>query len=569
MKFGDVDVAAAQGAILAHTHRLGDGGALKKGRVLTADDVARLQAAGFETVVAARLDADDVAEDAAAASLGDAARADGVRAGHAATGRCNLYATHRGLLTFDPARVDAVNLVDEAVTVGTLPNFSVVEAGAMVATVKIIPFAVPTAVIDRCRAPIDALLTVRPFRPRRAGLIVTTLPGVHEKQLERATNAQQMRVNFLGGEVVRHTRCAHDEAAVAACIREMHAEGLNPILVMGASAIVDRGDVVPQAIVRAGGELVHMGMPVDPGNLMLLARWAETDIIGVPGCARSLKPSGYDWVLQRLAADVPITKADIMRMGAGGLLNEIRARPLPRQTADSPTAAGSTAPRKIVGVVLAGGQSRRMGPDNKLLADVDGVPMVVRVVRILAAAGIERVIVVTGHEADAVQAALSGDPGPPNHPGPPGPSGHPSRPGIEFVHNPDFADGLSTSLRAGIRALEPDVDGALVALGDMPWVRVDHIHKLLESFDPQSVCVPLHDRKRGHPVLWGSRFFPEFEKLIGDVGARHLMEQHAADVRLVPVGDRGVHVDIDTPEALQQLRQQWGAPTTGQDDVES
>ncbi|MEM7678750.1 MAG: NTP transferase domain-containing protein, partial [Myxococcota bacterium] len=340
------------------------------------------------------------------------------------------------------------------------------------------------------------------------------------------------------GEVVREARCAHRETDVSEHIRQMHDAALDPILVIGASAIVDRGDVVPAAVVRAGGTLVHMGMPVDPGNLTLLARIGEAHIIGVPGCARSLKPSGYDWLLQRLAAGIKVDPRDIMRMGTGGLLTEIRNRPRPRRQADDRPAGA-----KIAAVVLAAGQSRRMGAQNKLLAEVDGVPMVVRVVRTLSASGVDRVVVVTGHQSNRVEALLR------------------DVSDVAFVHNPDYAEGLSTSVRAGIRALDTDVDGALIALGDMPWVRAEHVRRLIAAFAPHEIIVPVHDRKRGHPVLWPARFFPEFEKLLGDVGARHLLERYADHVVSVPVDDRGVHVDVDTPQALAQLRDEWPGTT--------
>ncbi|MEM7675572.1 MAG: 4-diphosphocytidyl-2C-methyl-D-erythritol kinase, partial [Myxococcota bacterium] len=181
MRFGPVPVKSAEGGILAHTHRLSGGGALKKGRVLSAEDIERLATFGVVEVVVAQLDADDVPEDEAAATVARAAAADGVRVGEAATGRCNLYATHRGLLVFAPDEVDETNLVDEALTLGTLPNFSVVEPGTMVATIKIIPFAVLRTTVARCAAVARGQLAVVPFVPRRAGLIVTTLPGVHSK----------------------------------------------------------------------------------------------------------------------------------------------------------------------------------------------------------------------------------------------------------------------------------------------------------------------------------------------------------------------------------------------------
>ncbi|MEL7239484.1 MAG: hypothetical protein AAGK78_11540, partial [Planctomycetota bacterium] len=233
-------------------------------------------ASGAVEVVVALLEQGDVPENAAAAHIAAAAAASvstrpraeaaktsgsagasvegpvdgegsiiGVRAGEAATGRCNLYATHRGLLVFSPERLDAANLIDEALTIGTLPNFSVVEPGTMVATVKVIPFAVPQRIVQRCADAVRGLLNVHPFESRRAGLIVSTLPGMHDKQLDRAAKAQRMRVAYLGGEVVHEVRCSHRVDAVAAHVQQMGTEGLNPILIMGASAIVDRGDVVP------------------------------------------------------------------------------------------------------------------------------------------------------------------------------------------------------------------------------------------------------------------------------------------------------------------------------------
>ena len=146
----------------------------------------------------------------------------------------------------------------------------------------------------------------------------------------------------------------------------------DPILVFGASAIVDRGDVIPSAVVKAGGEVLHLGMPVDPGNLMMLGALGDVPVIGVPSCARSPKLNGFDWVLARVMADVPVRPADIMDMGAGGLLAEIPTRPLPREGKPKP----QRAPR-VAAIVLAAGQSSRMG-SNKLLADVGGLPMVRR-----------------------------------------------------------------------------------------------------------------------------------------------------------------------------------------------
>src|SRR5262249_8024384 len=150
------------------------------------------------------------------------------------------------------------------------------------------------------------LVAVRPFVPRRAGLVLTVLADTPASILDRAAASQRERLARLGGQLARELRVDHNEGAGAAAIDQLLARGGDPVRVLGASAIVDRRDVVPAAVERAGGTLVHLGMPVDPGNLLLLARRGDVPIVGVPGCARSLKPSGFDWVLERICAGVPI-----------------------------------------------------------------------------------------------------------------------------------------------------------------------------------------------------------------------------------------------------------------------
>ena len=328
-------------------------------------------------------------------------------------------------------------------------------------------------------------------------------------------------------------RCAHDAQAVAGAIAALSARGLSPILVFGASAIVDRGDVIPQGLMAAGGEVIHLGMPVDPGNLMMLGRLGKGAVIGVPSCARSPKINGFDWVLQRVLANVPVTARDVMRMGAGGLLKEIPSRPAPR---GQPVPSGPRAPA-IAAIVLAAGQSRRMGEVNKLLADVDGKPMLARVMEAVTQSAADPVFVVTGHESDKVRASLSGF-------------------DVTFVDNPDFADGLSTSLAAGIAALPDGVDGAIVCLGDMPMVASRHVNRLISAFDAEegrTICVPVARGKRGNPVLWGADYFDNMAVIKGDVGAKYLMGQYSEAVCEVTIGDDAVLTDIDTPEALKSL----------------
>ena len=537
MKFGPVPLAAAEGAILAHSVAL-DGTRFKKGRVLTSADAARLRTAGLAEVVAARLEPGDLHEDEAAALVANAAVGPGVRAAAAFTGRANLIAESDGVAVIDAERVHAVNGVDEAITVATVAPHAVVRTRQILATIKIIPFAVNggaarAAATYAARG--EPLVRVAPFRDCAVGLVQTAAADTRDAVLDKTVRTVRARVEAYGAHLGPEIRCAHEAKAVADAIATQRANGCGLVLVIGASAIVDRRDVIPAAIEQAGGVLGRFGMPVDPGNLLLLAHVGETAVVGAPGCARSPKFNGFDQVLARLLAGVPVDSADIAAMGAGGLLSDLAVRPHPRDAEqDAPTAP------RVGAIVLAAGLSRRTGAANKLLANLDGRTMVARIVDTLLDASARPVVVVTGHEASAVRAALSDRE-------------------VTFSHNPRYAEGLSTSLKQGLKELqaaEPGVDGALVCLGDMPRVRGPQLERLISAFSPQdgrAVCVPTHEGRRGNPVLWGRRFFAEIAAVSGDTGARHLIGAHEEFVAEVAMDDDAVLADADTPEALAAL----------------
>jgi len=543
MKFGEVPVAEAEGAILAHSLRLG-ATALKKGRVLSRADLEAVEATGLQTIVAACLDPGDIREDEAAARIAAAAAGPNITVANAFTGRANLFAEARGLLVFDRGRLDRLNLVDEAVTLGTLPPFAVVEPRQMVATVKIIPFAVPETAAARAAdfaAAGEPLLHVAAFVPRNVALIQTRLPGLKESILDKTRQVTEQRLAALGCRLVAEERCAHAIAELAPHIASAVKEGADLVFVHGASVIVDRRDVIPEAVVAAGGRIDHFGMPVDPGNMLLLCHVGETPVLGLPGCARSPKVNGFDWVLERLVAGLPVGREDIMKMGAGGLLAEIPSRPLPRAEASpaptpKPEKKVPPGPR-IAALLLAAGQSSRMG-SNKLLAEIDGRPMAARTAQRLLSSRARPIVAVLGNEADRVDAALGKLP-------------------VERVRNPAYAEGLSTSLKAGLAALPDDIDGVIVCLGDMPLVAGRDLDRLIAAFNPlegRAIVVPTRHGKRGNPVLWAKRFIPEMAELAGDVGAKHLIGEHAELVCEVEMDSDGVLVDIDTPDALAALR---------------
>ena len=537
MKFGAVPVSEAVGATAVHSIRQGDL-VLKKGTLIGAEEVAALQAAGVKEIVVARLEPGDVSEDQAAADIAAALGGDGVRLDRAFTGRCNLFADRPGILVLDRDAIDRLNRVDEAVTVATLSAYKPVVEGEMIGTVKIIPFAVSRAARDKAvdeAARAKPVVRVAPYTIKKVGIVSTLLPGLAPKVIDKTLRITEARIAPAGATIVAEKRVPHEQAALARAIDEVRAAGAELVIVFGASAIADRRDVIPMAVETAGGEIEHFGMPVDPGNLMLVGRIAGQPVVGAPGCARSPKENGFDWVLMRLLAGLPVTRADITGMGVGGLLMEIVTRPQPR--AEEPPKA----PKKqqhVAAVVLAAGRSTRMGAVNKLIAEIGGKPLVRIAAEQALASRASPVIVVTGHERDKVEAALADLP-------------------VRVVHNPDYADGLGTSLKTGIAAVPADADGAIICLGDMPQVDARLIDKLLAAFDPEKgalVVVPSIEGRRGNPVVWSRRFFPDLMAVQGDIGARHIIASYVEAVVEVPVAGDAALTDVDTPESLSAVK---------------
>jgi molybdenum cofactor cytidylyltransferase len=533
MKFGPASPADAVGGVTVHTLRQGSL-VLKKGTTIGPAEVEALNKAGVKDVVVVRLEDGDVSEDVAAGSIAQAIAGEGVDVERAFTGRSNLFAARAGVLVVDRAAVDDINRVDEAITFATLPAFKAVVPGEMIATVKIVPFGIESMLCERAVAAAKTgRMSVAPYKIKRVGIVSTLLPGLAPKVIEKTLRVTADRLAPAGATIIAERRVPHDETALAASIKELLGLGAELVIVFGASAIADRRDVIPAALEEVGGEIEHFGMPVDPGNLLLIGNAGGVPVLGAPGCARSPVENGFDWVLTRLLAGLKVTRADLTGMGVGGLLMEIVSRPQPRKP------VGPEGNRNVVAVILAAGRSTRMGGPNKLLAELSGKPLVRIVTEQALASGASGVIVVTGHQAAEVEKALTGLK-------------------VKFVRNPDFAAGLASSVKSGIAAVPANADGAVVCLGDMPLVDAHLIDRLIEAFAPDRgnlIAVPVSDGRRGNPVLWSRRFFDELMTLDGDIGARHLIAKHNQAVAEVPVEGHGAFLDIDTPEALAAARQ--------------
>jgi molybdenum cofactor cytidylyltransferase len=531
MKFGAVAPKDAIGATAVHTIRQGTL-VLKKGTLVGAVEAAALDAAGIAEIVVARLEPGDVSEDVAAAEIATAIAGESVHVDRAFTGRANLFARSAGILVVDRDPIDQLNRVDEAITVATLSAYKPVVAGEMIATVKIIPFAVAAAARDAALAAAKRpVVRVAPYRVRKVGIVSTVLPGLSAKVIDKTLKITAERLAPAGATIVAERRVPHEPQALARALEDVLRQGSEMVIVFGASAIADRRDVIPAALEAIGGRVEHFGMPVDPGNLLLIGAAAGRAVLGAPGCARSPKENGFDWVLMRLLAGLPVPREDITGMGVGGLLMEIVTRPQPRDEPLHPV-------RSIAALVLAAGRSSRMGGANKLLAEIGGRPLVRIAVEEALASQARPVIVVTGHQRERVEAALAGLP-------------------VDFVHNPYFADGLGTSLKTGIAALPAQSDGVIVCLGDMPQVDAAMIDRLIGAIDPAKgalIAMPTIEGQRGNPVVWSRRFFPDLMAVEGDVGARYLIGRYTEAVAEVPLSGKAALTDVDTPEVFEAVK---------------
>ena len=534
MKFGPVPLSEAEGAVLAHSLSLGSV-RLKKGHVLGAGDLKLIGQGGIDTVIVARLEAGDAGEDAAAEALSRAFAGTGIRAANASTGRVNLHAASVGLFRADKALVDAFNAIDPAITFACLADHTTVQSDEMVATIKIIPLAVSRKSLDQAKAAIAAtgLAHVLPFRPVRAWLISTTLPSLKASVMDKTRGLLEARLTLSGSSLVEESRVAHDADAVAGEIVSM--AGLHEmIVVFGASAVTDPEDVIPAAIRKAGGEVERVGMPVDPGNLLVLGSIGAVPVIGAPGCARSPKENGFDWVLARILAGEKPTSADIARMGVGGLLKEIPTRPQPRQP--DAAASGRKAGATVGVVLLAAGRASRMGDaaGHKLLAAFDGETLIRRMAGTALSSKASRTVVVIGHRRDDIEASLTGL-------------------DLRLAYNGDYETGMASSLKTGLSALGNDCDGALVLLGDMPALTAAHLDSLIEAFadhQGRAIVRACDGERRGNPVILPRTAFADAMALAGDVGARALIESGVWPVIDVEIG-AAARLDVDTPEAVR------------------
>ncbi len=528
MRFGAVGVHEAEGAILAHSLTLGDL-RLRKGQRLSEGDIAALAQAKIAMVTVAVLAADDIDENTAAGVIGAAGLGAGIVASPAHAGRVNLVAENAGVLEVGVAAVNAVNAVTPAITLATLPPFARVSKGQLLATIKIIPYAVGQGVVADAAQKMAQAFRLHGVAKTSVSLVMSYVNGMKPSLLDKGRHAIETRLSRFGLCLAECQAVPHKAADIAQAISESTGD---LVLLLGASATSDIADTAPEALRQAGGHVTRFGIPVDPGNLLFIGQHKGRDVLGLPGCARSLALNGADWVLERLVCGIKVNEAMLAGMGVGGLLKEIPTRPQPRQ--NSGTAKG-----KVAIILLAAGQSRRMRGRDKLLEPVGAGTMLEHAAKAALASRADTVLVALPPQADARRARLAGL-------------------AVRQINAPDFAEGMGGSLRNAMAHIGPEYSAAIVALADMPEITPSHYNALITAYNPaknHEICrAQTEGGSKGHPVLFGRRFFEALGDSQGDTGGKAVVQSSADYVLDVPTKGEGARLDLDTPEAWDVWR---------------
>ena len=487
MRFGGVPVADAAGCILAHSIQV-DGRRIRKGTVLADSDTSLLAAAGINEVMVAELSECDVGEDEAASRLADALLAGtiGLSRSAAFTGRANIYADAAGVVEFNVDAVARLNGINPAITLATLPNLSRVAPRSLVATAKIITFAVPAADLDEAVKAASGIMGHFPVVRRDASLIVTRVEGQGERLVDKGRSSVAARLARLGIELLETRVVAHHQDAVGAALSS---SGGALLLLLTGSATSDPLDVGPQGLRLAGGEVHRFGIPVDPGNLLFHGTLGDRPVIGLPGCARSPALNGADWILERISCGLQPTDRDLAEMGVGGLLKEIPSRPQPR----AGKADEYSRPRVAV-LVLAEDRSESIGG-------------------LVAAAQASQAELIRLVGSEGVLSQLAGTPQSPE--------------AVDLVAaDPADRAGL---LRAGVKSLSAPTDAVLLLRPGGAAPDPVQLNRIMAAFSPKDgreICRLAVGAGRGPaPVLFGSRFFESLSELSGDRGEADLIHE--------------------------------------------
>ena len=330
MFFGEIQTELSEGALISASFILNDNLSkikISKGKKIDKNIIRLLLNNNINTIMCAKLDQDDIDEDNSAYLISNSLinqTNSNLSVSIARQGRCNILADINGLLKYEPDQLFNINSVTDDVGIGAINQFKMVKKNQVIATTKIIPFAINKNIIEKIKEYSKDCFQVIPFINMNVHLIQTNNEKTLKKVLDKTLLVTQKRLQNCGITHLIEKRCDHDIKSLSKNVQQSVKEDADIILVFGASAICDKNDVVPSSLINNEGNIIRLGMPVEPGNLMLLGKINKSKksifFVGMPGCARSQKENGVDWILWRIFCGLDVSNNDINQMGTGGLL---------------------------------------------------------------------------------------------------------------------------------------------------------------------------------------------------------------------------------------------------------
>ena len=536
MKILGLDPQESLGSVIAQTYNL-PGKTISKGTFVTSEIVDYFKEGEVQNMICAVPDNGDIHEDEAANIISNAIDRSHIYIESASTGRVNFKSRSLCLVRYKRDLIKKVNLVDESIAFSIVEHNQLLAKNDLIATLKIIPFFTQKKYVDQVISILDKneLFKTHSLNKKEVSLIQTSFEWQKKSMFKATSNVTRNRLEALDCSLNEEKLIRHDYKVLCSEIRSSIKSGIDILLISGASAITDRSDYIPKAILSEGGEIIQYGLAVDPGNLLLVGKIGKTTIIGMPGCARSPKLNGFDWVLQLLMADIPVVKEELAEMGAGGLLMEIASRPLPRALAKNV----NKQEKKIMGVILAAGNSTRMGKDNKLLRNIGDAPLIRNLAIEILKSDLDSCSIVLGYQSDKVADVIKDL-------------------NVNLILNPLWKEGQASSLRAAINTLDSTYSDLLIMLGDLPGIKSSHINSIIEEHlltdnRKSKITIPSFKGQKGNPVIWGRSFFHDLSNLEGDVGGRTLFSEHPAAINILEMNDPWVVKDADTPEDFENF----------------
>ena len=330
MFFGKVKTEVSLGGILSSSieiYKNKNKIKISKGTVINKNLLDLLLLNNVELIKCAKLDDDEIDENSAVHEISKkiiASDKSNIIIQDPKNGRCNLVSSVDGILTFQPNQLFSINSVTNDIGIASLKAFSKVKKNQIVASIKAIPFGIKKNNLQNIINVCQECFKILPFQKKNIHLIQTTNQNTRAKILEKTIEVTKERLSSCGNKKIVEKKCSHEIKSICEQLKKSVNEGADIILIFGTSAISDINDIIPQSILKINGTILRLGMPVEPGNLILLAEIEiskkHISIIGMPGCARSKKENGVDWILWRKLCDLKISSDDINHMGNGGLL---------------------------------------------------------------------------------------------------------------------------------------------------------------------------------------------------------------------------------------------------------